>query len=91
MMSRISAHQLGLELFFLRMVQAKVGEHIPAAALDGDFAGHVLVPSRALAGLVMPGLDPGIHQSSRKAFFKMMDCRVKPGNDEFSHDPAFIR
>jgi len=31
----------------------------------------------------MRGLDPRIHQSSRKAFFKMMDCRVKPGNDEF--------
>jgi hypothetical protein len=26
---------------------------------------------------VMPGLDPGIH-----LFTKMMDCRVKPGNDE---------
>jgi hypothetical protein len=25
----------------------------------------------------MPGLDPGIH-----LFRKMMDCRVKPGNDE---------
>jgi hypothetical protein len=24
----------------------------------------------------MPGLDPGIHQSSRKAFFEAMDCRV---------------
>jgi hypothetical protein len=26
---------------------------------------------------VMPGLDPGIH-----LFAKMMDCRVKPGNDK---------
>jgi len=26
---------------------------------------------------VMPGLDPGIH-----LFAKMMDCRVKPGNDQ---------
>jgi hypothetical protein len=24
--------------------------------------------------IVMPGLDPGIHE--------MMDCRVKPGNDD---------
>jgi hypothetical protein len=24
----------------------------------------------------MPGLDPGIHQSSRDGFVKMMDCRV---------------
>jgi hypothetical protein len=32
--------------------------------------------------LVMPGLDPGIHQSSEE-FFEGMDCRVKPGNDEF--------
>jgi hypothetical protein len=31
---------------------------------------------------VMPGLDPGIHQSS-KVFSEMMDCRVKPGNDSF--------
>jgi hypothetical protein len=28
--------------------------------------------------LVMPGLDPGIHHSSK------MDCRVKPGNDELN-------
>jgi hypothetical protein len=28
---------------------------------------------------VMPGLDPGIHQSPKK-----MDCRDKPGNDELS-------
>ncbi len=25
--------------------------------------------------IVMPGLDPGIHQT------KQMECRVKPGND----------
>jgi hypothetical protein len=31
--------------------------------------------------LVMPGLDPGIHPSSQKFFWKTMDCRVKPGND----------
>jgi hypothetical protein len=30
----------------------------------------------------MPGLDPGIHHSSSNAFISM-DCRVKPGNDEF--------
>jgi len=30
---------------------------------------------------VMPGLDPGIHQSSED-FFEGMDCRVEPGNDE---------
>jgi hypothetical protein len=28
----------------------------------------------------MPGLDPGIHPSSKSRF--EMDCRVKPGNDE---------
>jgi len=28
----------------------------------------------------MPGLDPGIHLE--KYFNSMMDCRVKPGNDE---------
>ena len=30
----------------------------------------------------MPGLDPGIHHSSENAFISV-DCRVKPGNDEF--------
>jgi hypothetical protein len=29
-------------------------------------------------------LDPGIHPSSQERFSKMMDCRVKPGNDEVS-------
>jgi hypothetical protein len=34
--------------------------------------------------LVTPGLDPGIHRPSQK-----MDCRVKPGNDEFDNR-AFV-
>jgi hypothetical protein len=29
----------------------------------------------------MRGLDPRIHQSSERILAKMMDCRVKPGND----------
>jgi hypothetical protein len=33
----------------------------------------------------MPGLDPGIHHSSKNA----MDCRVKPGNDD-NEKGAFI-
>jgi hypothetical protein len=37
----------------------------------------------------MRGLDPRIHQFSRKAFLEVMDCRVKPGNDDYY--PAFIR
>ena len=37
-------HQLGLELFFLGMIETKVGKHIPAATLDGDLVGHVLAP-----------------------------------------------
>jgi hypothetical protein len=28
----------------------------------------------------MPGLDPGIHP--KKGLSKVMDCRVKPGNDD---------
>jgi hypothetical protein len=32
---------------------------------------------------VMPGLDPGIHQSSSQVFSKM-DHRVKPGDDDFN-------
>jgi hypothetical protein len=31
---------------------------------------------------VMPGLDPGIHPSSQERFSKVLDGRVKPGNDE---------
>jgi len=34
-----------------------------------------------MSTLVMPGLDPGIHQSSQDHFSKKMDCRVEPGND----------
>jgi hypothetical protein len=37
---------------------------------------------------VMPGPDPGIHQSSQKHFAKEMDCRVKPGNDGVSQSAA---
>jgi hypothetical protein len=29
----------------------------------------------------MPGLDPGIHLL-RRSLAQVMDCRVKPGNDE---------
>ena len=31
---------------------------------------------------VMRGLDPRIYLLRRKLSSKMMDCRVKPGNDE---------
>jgi len=31
----------------------------------------------------MRGLDPRIHQTK---YFKRMDCRVKPGNDELCID-----
>jgi len=40
---------------------------------------------------VMPGLDPGIHDETQRAIalqesppltHRVMDCRVKPGNDE---------
>jgi hypothetical protein len=35
--------------------------------------------------LVMPGLHPGIHQSSQEHFLEReKDCRVKTGNDEVS-------
>jgi hypothetical protein len=37
-----------------------------------------------MSTLVMPGLDPGIHQSSQDHFSKQMDCRVEPGNDGVS-------
>jgi len=30
----------------------------------------------------MPGLDPGIHQTKKQLVLILMDCRVKPGNDE---------
>jgi hypothetical protein len=52
--------------------------------VDGKSSSNVLrdreavsVNERDTITLVMPGLDPGIHQSS----LKRMDCRVKPGND----------
>jgi hypothetical protein len=39
-----------------------------------------------MAGLdlsvVMTGLDPGIHTDRQRALRFIMDCRVKPGNDE---------
>jgi hypothetical protein len=31
--------------------------------------------------IIMRGLDPRIHPSSKEPFRKKMDCRVKPGND----------
>jgi hypothetical protein len=41
----------------------------------------------------MPGLDPGIHDEQQRAKFlrksavpnRLMDCRVKPGNDDGEH------
>ncbi|TMK06143.1 MAG: ABC transporter [Alphaproteobacteria bacterium] len=35
----------------------------------------------------MRGLDPRIHQSSREAFSKGMDGRVKPGHDKRKTGP----
>src|SRR5262245_4748427 len=31
---------------------------------------------------VTRGLDPRVHRSAQEVLLKMMDCRVKPGNDE---------
>jgi hypothetical protein len=33
---------------------------------------------------VMPGLDPGIHQSSQKSCFEEDGSPVKPGDDDFT-------
>jgi hypothetical protein len=54
----------------------------PAPSLiQGERFRHNSSALRCDHSLVMPGLDPGIHQSSQE-FLKRMDCRVKPGNDE---------
>src|SRR5262245_41502988 len=59
-----------------------------------DFQGTPLVAPWRLrydrAGqrtLVMPGLDPGIHLL-RVSLTRPMDCRVKPGNDDFENRAA---
>jgi hypothetical protein len=42
-----------------------------------------------LARRVMPGLDPGIHHHASQSRLRLwssislMDCRVKPGNDDW--------
>jgi hypothetical protein len=38
--------------------------------------------------LVMPGLDPGIHDDRQRTLTVRMDCRVKPGNDEEKSSPG---
>jgi hypothetical protein len=45
----------------------------PAAAFSFELFGDP-------TSVVMPGLDPGIHQD-KKLSSRGMDCRVKPGND----------
>jgi hypothetical protein len=59
-----------------------VFEHseLPVAA-PSPLAGEGAHRSSAYS-VVMRGLDPRIHLFSRKPSSKMMDCRVKPGNDE---------
>jgi hypothetical protein len=42
-----------------------------------------------VSGIVMPGLDPGIHLLRK--LFEEMDCRVKPGNDAFVFSVVAIR
>jgi hypothetical protein len=36
---------------------------------------------QSAAACVTRGLDPRVHHSLQEIFAKMMDCRVKPGND----------
>ncbi len=36
--------------------------------------------TNGLLDALMPGLDPGIHRKNN-FYSKVMDCRVKPGND----------
>jgi hypothetical protein len=40
-----------------------------------------VIAAIARPNLVMPGLDPGIHQSLKHFLSKKMDHRVKPGDD----------
>jgi hypothetical protein len=47
------------------------------------------VPESKLLPLVMRGLDPRIHPLCKKVLRRWMDCRVKPGNDEFNQRPDF--
>ena len=51
------------------------GAHRRPDAAAGLWVGVKMLGQRPFG--VMPGLDPGIH-----LFAKMMDCRVKPGNDK---------
>jgi len=37
---------------------------------------------------VVAGLVPAIHPSSKNAFRRMMDARVKPAHDELGKTPA---
>jgi hypothetical protein len=46
--------------------------------------GRERVSGVEMSTLVMPGLDPGIHQIFARLFSKKMDCRVEPGNDGVS-------
>jgi hypothetical protein len=50
----------------------------------GEMAKLCLMMTAQHTTFIMPGLDPGIHRSSQEVFSKSMDCRVKPGNDEYS-------
>jgi hypothetical protein len=57
----------------------------PAFPAPSDDRGRIYQENSGETGrennFVMPGLDPGIHQSSLNDFFKM-DHRVKPGDDD---------
>src|SRR3984893_18394046 len=62
------AHQPGLELFFLRIFEAKVGKYIPAAAVNrlvgfGAHGGRLQPPSRCNA--------TGIRGSQRRGHTKV--------------------
>ena len=46
-----------------------------------------LTKRRAAFAYVMRGLDPRIHDEIQRVLKVIMDCRVKPGNDEVG-DPA---
>jgi hypothetical protein len=48
------------------------------------------VPESKLLPLVMRGLDPRIHPLLQKVLRRLMDCRVKPGNDELNQRPLLL-
>src|SRR5258706_5023345 len=78
-MARCSSPTTGPARSTASATRSKDGAFERLRLLGNEWPQLLLFSNERRNALVVPGLDPGIHQ--KRCLARQIDCRVKPGND----------